>query len=170
VLTIVTAARPASDNPPQISVVSMRADGGDRRVHASGSYRPPLGLAVDGDRVAFWHAGCDDATTDVVVVDGAETDDGPAPIASCRARVLTTSARVRDGRIAVDVHCPAGCRGIAFETQGAPPRRLRSFAFGPGTHALPLALPKDVRRRGRLRLELAVENGPARLAVIRLLR
>jgi len=170
VYAVVIEAAAARDTPPRLSVVSMRADGGHRRVHATGSYRTPVGLAADGERVAYWHERCGDAVTDVVVVDDAGEDAGPAPIAACRARVLTTTARVRDGRIAVAVHCPQGCRGVAFETQGAPPRRLRSFAFGPGTHALALTLSRTVRRRGRLRLELAVENGPARLAVIRLRR
>ena len=170
VFALVSASARASDGPPQVSVVSMRADGGDRRVHASGSYRPPVGIAADGDRLAFWHARCTGAITDVVVVDGAGQDEGPAPIASCRTRVLTTAARVRDGRTSVRVRCPSGCRGIALDARREPARRLRAFAFGPGTHALSLTLSKADRKRGRLRLALAVENGPARLALIRLRR
>lgn len=170
VYALVSAPTRASTGPPQLSVVSVRADGGDRRVHASGSYRPPAGLAADGNRLAFWHTRCTDAITDVVVVDNAEQDAGPAAIASCRASVLTSIARVRDGRTSVRVRCPAGCRGVAVDAQRDPARRLRAFSFGPGTHALRLTLSKAIRRRGRLRLELAVENGPARLAVIRLRR
>lgn len=170
VYAIVSVSTRASSNPPQLSIVSMRADGGNRRVHASGSFRPPAGLAADGNRLAFWHTRCTDPITDVVVVDNAEQDEGPAPIASCRASVLTSTARVRNGRTSVRVRCPAGCRGIALDTQRDPPRRLRTFAFGPGTHTLRLTLSKEIRRGGRLRLELAVENGPARSAVIRLRR
>ncbi len=170
VFALVSAPTQASNGPPQVSAVSMRADGADRRVHASGSYRPPAGIAADGDRLAFWHARCGAAITDVVVVDGAGQDDASAPIASCRARVLTTTARVRTGRTTVRVRCPSGCRGLALDARHDPARRLRAFAFAPGTHALSLTLSKADRRRGRLLLALAVENGPARLAVIRLRR
>jgi len=170
VYAVVTASTRSSDIPPQLSVVSVDGDGDDRRVHASGSYRPPVGIAAEGDRLAFWHERCADAVTDVVVVDRSGQDGGAAPIASCRARVLTSTARVRDARISVRVRCPSGCRGIALDTQREPARRLRTFAFGPGTHRLALTLSRAVRRRGRLRLGLAVENGPARLAVLRLRR
>lgn len=169
VYAVVRASR-SRDTPPETSVVSMRADGSDRRVHASGTYRPPLGIAADGDRLAFWHARCTAAVADVVVVDAAGQDEGPAPVASCRASVVTGAARVRDGRTSVRLRCPSGCRGVALDGEREPSRRLRTFAFGPGTHALALTLTKAIRRRGRLRLELVVENGPARLAVVRLRR
>ena len=162
-------SRSGSVHPPRVSLVSVRGDGGDRRVHVSGSYRPPLGFAAEGDRVAYWHRRCADAATDVVL-DGDAQSEGGAAIASCRASVLTRAARVLGGRIAVRLRCPSGCRGAASDAAGARPRRLREFAFAPGTHVLRLSLSRAMRRRARLRLELAVENGPARLAVIRLRR
>jgi hypothetical protein len=163
-------ARGSSAGPPRISVVSLGADGGERRVHASGSYRPPRGIAADGDRLAYWHRRCTDDGSDVVVVDGAGQDAGPGAISSCRARVLTRRARVSDGRISLQLRCPAGCRGVAVDAGGERPRRLRSFSLQAGTHALRIALSSAVRRRGRLRLELIVEHGPARLVEIRLRR
>jgi hypothetical protein len=160
----------ADDNLPRISVVSMRADGGDRRIHASGSYRPPQGLAADGDRVAYWQRRCSDANGDVVVVEGASQDRDAAGIASCRAQILTRSARLRDGRISISLRCPAGCRGVAVDQSGEIPQPLRSFALRAGTHALRLATSSAARRRGRLRLELSIESGPPRLGEIRLRR
>ena len=160
-----------SGRPPLVSLVSMRSDAGDRRVHAQGSYRAPLGLATDGDRLAYWHERCTPADgSDVVVIDDVREDSGPGTIASCRATILTRSARVRDGVVAVRLHCPSGCTGAALDVAGESPRRLRSFSFGPGTHALTLALARAVLRRGQLRLQLAVEGGPARSALIRLRR
>ena len=167
VYALVRNAGRARNAPPLTSLVSMRADGGDRRVHASGSYRQPLGVAADGDRFAFWHARCSDADTDLVVIDGATQDGGPAQIATCRARVLTRVARVRGGRISIRVRCPAGCRGVAVYARGNGSRR---FAFAPGTHALRLAVSRRTRRRGRLRLTLAVEGAPGTSAEIRLRR
>lgn len=169
VYALVRAARRSGETPPSISLVSMRADGSGRRVHAAGSFRPPLGLAADADRVAYWHQHCIDDDSDLVVVDGAAQDDGPAPIASCRARVITRLARVRDGRISVRVQCPSGCRGVAIDAR-EPQRRLRAFSLRPGTRTLRLSISRVSRRRGRLRLELAVQNGPGRLAEIRLRR
>jgi hypothetical protein len=167
VYAVIGDTRPRSGaDPPLTSLVSLRADGGARRVHASGSYRPPLGFAADGDRVAYWHRRCSDPGSDVVVVDGAAQDPGPSAIAACRARVLTRSALMRDGRISVRLRCAAGCRGVAADAGSEPHRRLRAFALQPGTHTLRLAVPAAARRRGRLRLELVVENGPARLAQI----
>lgn len=155
---------------PRISLVSVRADGGDRRVHASGSYRPPQGLAADGLRLAYWHRRCGDANGDVVVVaDAAQDGDAPA-IASCQAQVLTRTARVRDGRISIRLRCPAGCRGVAVDQTAEIPQSLRTFALRAGTHTLRLAPTTAARRRGRLRLELSIEGGPGRLDEIRLRR
>lgn len=158
-------------HPPLVSLVSMRADGGDRRVHAQGSYRPPLGLAVDGDRLAYWHERCaPPGSSEVVVLDGVRQDAVPAAIESCRATVLTRTARVRDGRIAVQLRCPSGCSGVALDAAGEFPQRLRSFAFGRGSHTMAVTPPRAALRRGRLALELAVEAGPQRSALIRLRR
>lgn len=170
VYAIMTAPAGAGDDPPQQAVVSMRADGSDRRVHASGSYRPPVGIAADGTRLAYWQPRCSDGASEVVVVDAVGPDAGPAPIPSCRAQLLTSTARVRGGRAAIGLRCPAGCRGAALDARRPQARPLRVFAFGPGTHALRLTLSTAIRRSGRLNLELAVANGPTRLAVIRLRR
>lgn len=165
---LVSDTRRSEAQPPLISLVSARGDGGDRRVHAVGSYRPPLGFAADGARIAYWHSRCTDDGSDLVVAERAD-GDGRAEIASCRARVLTRVARVRDGRIAVRMRCPIGCRGVAIDARD-PQRRLRTFSLGPGTHVLRLTLSRATRRRGRLRLEIAIAGGPGRLAEIRLRR
>jgi hypothetical protein len=161
---------PRDDRRPLVSLVSVRSDGSDRRVHAQGSHRPPLGLAADGDRAAFWHRRCTAGSSDVIAIDGAQQDAGPTAIDSCRAEVLTHRARVHDGRVAVRLRCPSGCAGVAFAADRDLPRRLRAFSFERGAHTLRLTLAKAIRRSGTLHLELAVESGPGRSAVVRLRR
>jgi hypothetical protein len=154
--------------PPLGALVSVRGDGGERRVHAYGTHRPPLGFAADGDRVAYWHPRCAAERSDVVVARAQQ--DGSAAIVSCTADVLTRSAQIHGGRIAVRVRCPAGCSGVAVESSDRFPRPLQAFSFEAGTRSIPLTVPKVARTRGRVLLQLVIEGGPARSAVIRLRR
>jgi hypothetical protein len=73
----------------------------------------------------------------------------------CRAEILTRSARVRGGRIAVRIRCPLGCNGTADA-----PRFVRAarFAFAGGTGVLRLRVSLGTRRSARVKLRLHVAN------------
>jgi hypothetical protein len=143
------------------SIVSVRD--GQRRVLARGTYRYPLGVAADGARVGWWQQRCTSGA-EVVVQDASEA--GVAKVASCSAEILTHSARVRSGRIAVRVRCPVGCRGFAFAGHPLSPA---AFSFR-GTRTLRLRFGLGKRRTARTAVTLIVENGPPRSAPVRVSR
>jgi hypothetical protein len=166
VALVADAAARARGSQEQISVVSVDSAGGDRRVLARGRMRHPLGIAADGDRVAWWQPGCQGGS-EVVVQDG--LDAPTTKVAACTVTILTRSARVRGGKVAVRLRCPVGCTGRIYAGRRAL-RRL-SFSLDPGTHVV--RVPATLRRghrSARLRLELSVENGPARAATITIRR
>ncbi len=157
---------PSSDaRMRKVFVVSVRGDGGDRRVLARGGYRVPLGVAAEGDRSAWWQERCT-AGSELVVQDQAES--GTLSIAPCRVEIRTRRARVRDGRVAVRLRCPAGCSGNADGARLG--RGSNSFEFGPGSHVLRLPVSLGRQTRLRLRLDLTIRNGPSRRGSIRVRR
>lgn len=165
IVMLVAEPPPSTDErPSKRFVVSVRADGSDRRVLARGSYRTPLGVAADGDRSAWWQEACT-AGSELVVHDG--SDAGTLTVTACRVEVRTRRARLRDGRIALRLHCPTGCSGTAY---GARIARSTTFSFGRGTHTLrvPVRLGRHTSRR--LRFDLIVKNGPTRKASIHVRR
>ena len=153
------AATPESQRrSPTESIVSMRADGSDHRVLVEGGYRRPAGVAVDGERVAWWQPHC--AGGQEIVVQSA-----PEPVtrlAACRAEVLTRRARVHGGRINMRIRCPAGCSGSIFSPRG----RQRAFSFEAGTRALSVPVVLGKRKRARVPFFLTVDHGPSPTAVI----
>lgn len=168
VYSLVTG-RPTSNSrvPRAVAITSVRGDGGDARLLARGTHRPPLGIAaVDPGRVAWYQRRCVRGS-EIVIDDGAVPASAPS-IRSCVVRLLTRSARVRGGRITLRLRCPSGCSGqlIAATRRGEPAER--SFAFARGTHRLSLRLKPSQRRAKRLRVALEVANGPSRSATIRL--
>jgi hypothetical protein len=144
-----------------LSLVSVRPDGGDRRVIVKGTYRRPEGVAADGARVAWWQPRC--AGGEEVVV-----QSSPEPtvrLAACRAEILTRTARASGGRIALRVRCPGGCSGMAYGRRIA----SRPFSFDAGTHRLSVRL-LGRSRSATVRVELSVDHGPTRGATIRVRR
>lgn len=148
-----------------VAVVSVRRDGGDRRVLARGTYRRPVGIAADGARVAWWQPRCHGGSE--IVVQGL-LDAVRAAVASCRAEILTRRARVRDGAITLRVRCRIGCSGRMFAGRFA--LRPPSFQHGPGTHALRVPISLGRLRSARVPLTPAVDYGPARTTTITVLR
>ena len=135
------------------SIVSARADGSDRRVLARGDDTRALGdIAVDGDRLAWAQPACYRGSE--VVIDSLAS---PATyrVRHCRAEILTRSARVRDGRIAVRVRCPLGCNGFADAPRLA---RVTRFAIRRGTSTLRVRVALGSRRGARVKLRLHVAN------------
>ena len=153
--------------PDQVALKSVRGDGGDRRVHARGSYRPPRDLAVNQTgAVAWWQRRCAGGS-EIVIEDGV-APAGPSAIPSCRVKLLNRSARVRARRITLKLRCPSGCSGSVIGRTGKRRRYLRSFSFERGTHRLRLRLTRRERRGKRLRPSFEIAAGPSRTAVIRL--
>ena len=152
---------PTSPNGGAVSIVSLRADGSDRRVIVTGGYRQPRGVAVAGGQVAWWQPRC---------VGDQEIVVQPSPgralaLAACRVEILTRSARLRAGRISVRIRCPVGCSGTIFG------RGLgRQFAFEAGTHRLSLRVALGRRASARVRVGVEVAGGPSRSVLIRVRR
>ena len=135
------------------SIVSARADGSDRRVLARGDDTRALGnIAVDGDRLAWAQPACYRGSE--VVVDSL-TSPATYRVRHCRAEILTRSARVRDGRIAVRVRCPLGCNGVADAPRFA---RSTRFAVRRGTSTLHVRVALRSLRGARVKLRLHVAN------------
>jgi hypothetical protein len=64
---------------------------------------------------------------------------GPQPragLASCRAEILTHRARVRAGKVALSLHCPAGCSVVISGRLLA--GTARECSFEPGMHVVRL--------------------------------
>ncbi len=149
------------------AVVSLRGDGTDRRVLARGGQRAPIGIAAAAGLVARWQPRC--AGGQEVVV----SDVGPATaptrvVRLCRAEILSRTARRSGRHITVRVRCRQGCVGVVTDVTrcGPGPRRLRRFAFGPGTHRLRVRPRSASLRRGRVLLQLRVENGRSQPRVV----
>jgi len=156
---------PTDERQRKIFVVSVRGDGSDRRVLARGGHRVPIGAAAGGDRTAWWQERCTEGS-ELVVQDQAET--ATLSITPCRVEVLTRRARVRGGRVAVRLRCPAGCSGSAEGARIV--RGSKLFSFGRGTHLLRLPVALGTQRRLHLRFDLLVRNGPPRRGSIRVRR
>ncbi len=153
-----------SSSPEPISITSVRADDTDLKTIVSGSFRAPLGLAADGGRVGWWQRRCAGGQELVVA-------DGPVPaLKACSLRVVTRRARVRAGRISLQVRCSLGCTGRIVDDTQCGPQLLRSFVLAPGTRRLRLRVPRRSRARGRVLLRIEVDGGPMRRAVVRLRR
>lgn len=168
VYSLVEQARRKGRGPAPVAVRSVRGDGAFARVHARGSYRPPLDFAVNqAGRVAWRQQRCAGRGSQIVIEDGAPPL-GPTAIPSCRVKLLDHSARLRGHRITLRLSCPSGCSGQAFGHARHRTRYLRSFSFERGRHRLRLRLTRRLRRAKRLRLSLEVILGPSRSAVIRL--
>ncbi len=150
----------ASERSPSesSSIVSLRGDGGDRRVLVKGAYRAPEGVAAAGGQVAWWQPRC--AGGREIVVQSAP--EPSAKLAACRAEILTRRARVRRGSIGVRLRCPTGCEGLLYLRRGA----TRRFAFEAGTRTLRLPFTLGKRRRAIVQAELSVEHGPPRATQI----
>ena len=159
---VAIAAEPGRDTRrATTAIVSVRGDGGDRRVVARGTFRTPLGVAAEGDRVAWWQPRCAGGS-EIVVRGGGESE--AAVISSCRAEIRSRSAQVRNGRIGVRVRCPHGCTGLAsVERIGAGTKR---FSLAAGTHTLRLRVALGRRARARVRVELEVDSGQTKSARI----
>lgn len=145
--------------------VSARV-GGDRRVS-----RPRLLPAAARDRRRRRPhrllASAPQRQSDIVAIDDASRDAGPQPIDSCTAAVLTPNARVREGQISVRLRCPGGLqrhRGRRGRRDPAAPALI--LVRGRHAHGPP-HVSRAARRSGRLRLQLALEAGPERSALIR---
>ncbi len=150
--------------PRPVSITSVRADGSGLQTIVSGTYRGPRGLAADGARIGWWQRRC--AGGDQLVV-----ADGPAgALRACTAELVTRRARLRDGRISVQLRCPLGCTGRIVDDTRCGPKALRRFALAPGTRRLGLPVPRRSRSRGRVLLRVEVDGGPTRHAAVRLRR
>lgn len=156
-----------SEAPDVVSLVSVRGDGGDRRELVRGTYRRPYGVATDGTRVAWWQPGRT-VGGEIVVQDSPQAR---TTLASCRAGILTRSARLRAGRITVRLRCPAGCAGKAVARRlpdGRPNLREDppAFSFPAGTHPLRVPIALGRHRSARVRVDLSIEHGPTSRATI----
>jgi hypothetical protein len=167
VYALVARSEATGEAPAPRALTSVRGDGGDLRVHATGTYRFPQGFAVrDDGRVAWWQLGCT-GDTEIVIDDGA-TPVNAFKIPPCRVQVPNRRARVRGGRATIGMKCPHGCAGAARAGTRLRSRFLRAFSFAAGTHRLRVRVNRRERRAKRLKLRLVVNEGPTRAVVIRL--
>lgn len=155
---------------PLVTLVSARADGGDRRVVARGGrYRRPDRLAGAPGRVLWRQPRCGGGT-EIVSADALGAEGGSELIPSCRADLRTLSARVRGGAIRLRLACPRGCKGRVLDRTVCRGETSRTFRFGPGVHSLRMPLTRASRRRGRAIVEVRAEHGPTARRTVRLRR